>query len=288
MEMNTGHDRTGPHGAGRAVPAERVSRPERIRAWSVLLALSLPISLGVHAESDSRIRVTSYSVDRVYRLVGYVGYQIDLEFEPDESFVGLGAGDIEGVAFAAQGNHLFLKPKAPKVNTNLTVLTNRREYQFDYTAKPDRPDVREPDVTYVLRFTYPKPPTVVDTAARVEQELKQGAALRPRNFDYWYCGFPSLRPVAASDDGVHTRLRFAAHAELPAIFIRNADGSESLLNFNMEDGDVVIHRVAGQFVLRRGLLRGCIVNKSFNGGGERLDSGTVSPTVVRVTPGSNP
>jgi len=242
----------------------------------------------VRADSDTRIRVAAYSGDRVYRLVGYVGYQIDLEFEPDEAFVGLGAGDIEGLAFASQGNHLFLKPKASKVSTNLTVLTNRREYQFDYTASADRPDSREPDVTYVLRFTYPKPPAAVDTAGKIEHQLDSAAALRPRNFEYWYCGFTALKPIAASDDGVHTRLRFGAHAELPAIFVRNDDGSESLLNFSMDAGDVVIHRVAQRFVLRRGLLRGCIVNKSFDGGGERLDSGTIAPNVVRVTQGAHP
>ena len=120
------------------------------------------------------------------------------------------------------------------------------------------------------------------------RQLRSGEALRPRNFDYWYCGSPTLRPVAASDDGVHTHLRFGAHAELPAIFVRNDDGSESLLNFSVESGDVVIHRVAKRFILRRGLLRGCVVNKSFNGGGERLDSGTVSPSVERVTQGGVP
>lgn len=257
-----------------------------ICAGSILSAYA--DTLPVKAEPDSRIRVATYSGDRVYRLVGYVGYQIDLEFEPDESFVGLGAGDIEGLSFASQGNHLFLKPKAARVNTNLTVLTNRREYQFDYSASTERPDPREPDVTYVLRFTYPKPPAALDPAAKVEQRLDAAAALRPRNFDYWYCGFPALKPIAASDDGVHTRLRFGAHAELPAIFVRNDDGSESLLNFNVEGGDVVIHRVARRFVVRRGLLRGCIVNKSFDGGGERLDSGTVSPAVERVTQGGRP
>jgi len=298
--MNTGHDRAGIALRGVAL-REGASRGGALRrefrfTCGLLLALcALPFSLGANAEangdtvaSDSRIRVTPYSGDRIYRLVGYVGYQIDLEFEADESFVGLGAGDIEGVAFASQANHLFLKPKAPKVNTNLTVLTNRREYQFDYTARPDRPDSHEPDVTYVLRFIYPKPPAAVDPAAKIQRALDNAAATRPRNFDYWYCGFPSLRPIAASDDGVHTRLRFAPHAELPAIFVRNDDGTESLLNFNVEDGDVVIHRVAQRFVLRRGILRGCVVNKSFNGGGERLDSGTVSPEVVRVTPGSHP
>lgn len=238
--------------------------------------------------SDSRIRVTLYSSDRVYRLVGYVGYQIDLEFSADERFVGLGAGDIEGLSFAAQGNHLFLKPKASKVSTNLTVLTDRREYQFDYTARAQRPDPRESDVTYVLRFTYPAPAIAPDLTAQIERRLESGAALRSQNFDYWYCGFSALKPIAASDDGVHTRLRFGAHAELPAIFVRNDDGSESLLNFNVDNGDVVIHRVAHRLVLRRGLLRGCIVNKSFDGGGERLDSGTVSPDVERVTHGSRP
>ncbi|HVW69140.1 MAG TPA: TrbG/VirB9 family P-type conjugative transfer protein [Steroidobacteraceae bacterium] len=253
-----------------------------------LLAVALTVAGVAGAETDSRIRVTSYNGDRVYRLVGYVGYQIDLEFAADETFVGLGAGDIEGLSFASQGNHLFLKPKAAKVSTNLTVLTNRREYQFDYSAKTGKPDPREPDVTYVLRFTYPQPPAALEVPGRVERQLRSGEALRPRNFDYWYCGSPTLRPVAASDDGVHTHLRFGAHAELPAIFVRNDDGSESLLNFSVESGDVVIHRVAKRFILRRGLLRGCVVNKSFNGGGERLDSGTVSPSVERVTQGGVP
>ena len=288
MAMNMGYDRT----EGTSLCKRGLARSLLLGLGAFCLWLSANAESGEdvpsHGEADSRIRVAPFSGDRIYRLVGYVGYQIDLEFEPGESFIGLGAGDIEGVAFASQGNHLFLKPKAPKVNTNLTVLTNRREYQFDYTARPDRPDSREPDVTYVLRFTYPRPPTVVDSVAKIERELDKAAAQRPQNFDYWYCGFSSLRPIAASDDGVHTRFRFGAHAELPAIFVRNDDGSESLLNFNMENGDVVIHRVAQRFVLRRGLLRGCIVNKSFNGGGERLDSGTVSPTVVRVTPGSHP
>jgi len=200
---------------------------------------------------DSRIRDLQYSADQIYPLQGRVGFQIDLQFEAGEYFVGIGAGDLAGLSFVAQDNHLFLKPKASKVSTNLTVLTNRREYQFDYTASAEHPDSREPDVTYVLRFTYSKPPAAVDTAAKIEHQLDNAAALRPRNFDYWYCGFPALRPIAASDDGVHTRLRFGAHAELPAIFVRNDDGSESLLNFSMDAGDVVIHRVAKRFVLRR-------------------------------------
>ena len=102
-----------------------------------------------------------------------------------------------------------------------------------------------------------------------------------RNVDYWFCGNNTIKPIAASDDGVHTRLTFAAKAELPAIFVSNDDGSESLLNFNMDAGDVVIHRVAARFIVRRGRLTGCIVNKGFAGSGERLESGTIAPEVTR-------
>src|SRR4029077_4906832 len=111
---------------------------------------------------------------------------------------------------------------------------------------------------------------------------------RPKNIDYWYCGDPSLMPVAASDAGVHTRLTFAARAEQPAIFILNEDGSESLLNFSMDEGDVILHRVARRFIVRRGSLAGCVVNKGYTGSGERLKSHTVSDDVERATLGERP
>ena len=101
--------------------------------------------------------------------------------------------------------------------------------------------------------------------------------------DYWYCGNSLLQPVAVSDDGVHTRLRFGPSAELPAIFVRSDDGTESLLNYSMEGRDMVIHRLARHFILRRGKLVGCVTNKGFIGSGERLESGTVSPQVHRQT-----
>jgi type IV secretion system protein VirB9 len=240
---------------------------------------------------DGRVRAAVYESEQVYRLHGYVGYQIDLQFAAGEAFLGLGAGDIEGLSYVGEGNHLFLKPKAAKVATNLTVLTNRRHYQFDYTASAAVPAVDDPRVLYVLRFTYPddlvpKPGDI--SAQEVDARLRRESADRPTNVDYWYCGETSLKPIAASDDGVHTRLRFAAQAELPTIFVRNDDDSESLLNFSMDEGDVIVHRVARRFVLRRGKLTGCIVNQGYRGGGTRLESGTVTPGVERARQGVSP
>jgi type IV secretion system protein VirB9 len=265
---------------------------------TALILVALLHSAGSMAETvpprgevDSRIRVAIYNGDEVYKLRGFVGYQIDLEFEPGETFTGLGAGDLDGLSFVGQDNHLFLKPKAARVATNLTVLTSRRHYQFDYAALSQRPMPGDPAVIYAVRFTYPPTPSqsTADAAAKgVDSQLQGASNERPRNIDYWYCGAPALRPTAASDDSVHTRLRFAANADLPAIFVRNEDGSESLLNFSMDAGDVILHRLGKQFILRRGKLRGCVVNKGFVGGGIRLKSGTVAPTVEREVRGATP
>ncbi len=234
--------------------------------------------------SDSRIRVAPYSQDAVYRLSGFVGFETDVEFEPGERFVGLGAGDIRGLSFVAEGHHLFLKPKAATVATNLTLLTTRRSYQVDYSASAAHPGPSD-EVTYVLRFIYPPVPESSEEGAI--RGLEAGSP-RARNLDYWFCGDPSLKPVAASDDGLHTRLTFAPRAEQPAIFVLNDDGTESLLNFSLEEGDVILHRVARRLMLRRGHLAGCIVNQGFSGAGDRPKSHTVSPEVERLVPGARP
>ena len=271
----------------RVVPVGAV----RVNLW-VLLALAVVTqvrseNLPEKGMTDARVRVAAYNADEVYRLHGYVGYEMDLQFETGEAFVGLGAGDIDGVSFVAQDNHLFIKPKAANVRTNLTILTTRRQYQIDYTTSARQEDSSDSQMIYALRFSYPHV-DAGDAGAGIGRMLERSASERALNLDYWYCGSPAIKPLAASDDGVHTRLRFGARSEQPAIFVENDDGTESLLNFSTDDGDVIVHRVVRQLVVRRGRLSGRIVNRLFDGGGQRLQSGTVSPEVERTTGGIHP
>ena len=264
-------------------------KPMALIRW---VALALSVGMGsAHGEStpargatDGRIRTATYSAEDIYRLYGYVGYAIELIFEDGETFSGNGGGDLEAITFGFHDNHVILKPKAANVGTNLVIYTNRRAYRFEYSATTRKPDPRIDPVMYAVRFLYPDSPSIDHARQAAEEtqfDLARAGAARPQNMDYWFCGSPEIKPIAASDDGIHTRLSFGAKAELPAIFVRNADESESLLNFSMEEGDVIIHRVAARFILRRGALTGCIVNKDFSGGGERLKSGTVAPGVQR-------
>jgi type IV secretion system protein VirB9 len=248
-----------------------------------LLAISASYAQSiVDTESaDPRIKSVLFVSDQVIRLRAWVGFHIDLEFEPGESFLKLGAGDLAGLSFGAFDNHLILKPTAPTVRTNLTVITNRRTYVIDYKVLAGSPDPLNTELVYSLRFNYP--PASTTPADVVKHDLAADPIARFQNREYAYCGAPTLQPVAAADDGVHTRLRFAPSAEIPAIFVRSDDGTESLLNYSVEGPDIVIHRLARHFILRRGGLVGCVTNQGFIGAGERLDSGTVSPHVHRRT-----
>jgi type IV secretion system protein VirB9 len=266
-----------------------MNRSRRLNGALVGLAFSFA-AMVVAAETnptrgtvDSRIRTTTYNADEVYKLHGFVGYAIELIFEDGETFSGTGGGDLGGVTIDAHGNSVLLKPKAAVVATNLVVFTDRRAYRFDYSVSLRPADGRADDLIYAVRFVYPpkKDANGESLDSKIDRELSKADKARPRNVDYWYCGHKSIMPTAASDDGVHTRLTFGDRSEIPAIFVRNDDGSESLLNFSMDAGDVVIHRVAPKFILRRGRLTGCIVNKGFGGAGLRLDTGTVSPHIER-------
>jgi type IV secretion system protein VirB9 len=248
------------------------------------LSLVLPWASSSRAETvpvrgnvDSRIRTAAYDADEVYRLRGFVGYVIELILEDGEIYAGKGGGDLEGVTIDAHANSVLLKPRAAIVATNLVIYSDRRAYRFDYSVEARAPNRFADDVVYAVRFLYPPRADLGPSVdAELERELALAKASMPKNADYWYCGHRSLKPAAVSDDGVHTN-----RAELPAIFVRNEDGSDSLLNFSIDEGDVVIHRLATKFVLRRGRLTGCIVNKGFAGAGVRLESGTVSPHIER-------
>ena len=235
--------------------------------------------------SDARVRVARYAEDQVYRLHGFVGYAIHIQLEEGEEYVGLGSGDAEGITVDVSHNNVFVKPRALLVQTNFTLLTNRRRYHFDYTVGSTTPNTDADAVIYSLRFLYP--PASTDTG---EQATASAAKTRERNTNYWYCGHALLRPLVAFDDGVHTHIRFSQKGEVPAIFVRNEDGSESLLNYSIDaaTGEVVIHRLASTLLLRRGRTVGCIVNRSYVGSGQRLPSGAAEPEVTRELRGARP
>jgi type IV secretion system protein VirB9 len=105
--------------------------------------------------TDNRIKTYVYSPNEVYLLVLHFGFQSSIEFEKNESIETITLGDSYAWKITPLGNRLFIKPMERNIRTNMTIITNRRTYQFDIVAK-ELENGAEKDLVYVMRFQYPK------------------------------------------------------------------------------------------------------------------------------------
>ncbi|MBZ2207144.1 P-type conjugative transfer protein VirB9 [Massilia soli] len=268
-----------------------------MKALLLAVALLLPAGAALSlttpkpGKHDPRVRYVDYNPADVVKLVAHFGYQIDIVLAEGESVLprGIFMGDKDAWTFATQGNHVLVKPKEENGRTNMTILTNRRAYSFDLSShwrKSGRSDRR--DMYYQVNFRYPR-----EDAARSSQSalrLAEQQRLAERlgqshptvNTNYHVQGSADLAPDEASDDGTFTRLTFKGNRDIPAIFIINADGSESLVNRTVEGKTVVIHALARKFILRKGGAVACVFNESFDPVGRGHPAGATMPGVQRA------
>jgi type IV secretion system protein VirB9 len=225
----------------------------------VLFLISAQIS---HA--DSRIREETYDASRVYTINAAVGCAAMIELERGEvidpnqnsSAGGIGMGDPKAWNMSATGNRVFFKPKADSPQTNLIVASDRRTYVFDlrYVAAKGLCS----NTTYVLRFSYPEV-ALQKSAEQLRREavLAQAQAQRVTiNTNYtWRGSAAALKPTAAWDDGRFTRLQYDHAGELPLFYKVLPDGTEALVNSNLDIDDptiVVLQEVSRTVRVRLG------------------------------------
>jgi type IV secretion system protein VirB9 len=238
---------------------------------------------------DARIKTVTYNPSDVVKIIGHYGYSTDIEFAADEHVQSVALGDSLAWAVAPVGSHLFVKPREDNAVTNATVVTNKRVYQFSLDARhvTGLTGAHSTGMFFEVRFRYPEDVAALAQARRAQANhaqlvAKLDAAPKPVNWDYYACGERSLWPSEIFDDGRFTYLRFPNAQEIPAIFIINADGSESLVNGEMSHDDYVVQTTARKFILRRGKSVACIQNRNYNPRGSATPTNTVSPNVQRT------
>lgn len=260
----------------------------RIRLPVLLLVLALPAQAPaevkpVRGTYDPRIKTVTYNADDVVSIVGHYGFSTNVEFAKDEQVQSIALGDSLAWEVAPRGNQLFVKPREDNATTNMTVITDQRSYQFWLDAAKPSNKGRGEDMYFRVRFIYPQDAAKV--SGQTEAKRRAEAALRvsppPRNWSYWACGNALLRPSEAYDDGRFTYLRYPGGQEIPAAFVVNSDGSESLANGSMRGDQLILQTVAGRIVLRKGKAVACLENRSFNPYGVGTTTGTTSPVVER-------
>lgn len=199
---------------------------------------TLLIAFG-HANADPRIREEIYNRDKVYSIYTQIGTASLIQFAPDETLLTpsalLGIGDAEAWHVGVKGNNISLKPAATLPKTNLTIVTNKRTYSFDL-----RPASERNLPTYVLRFVYMEDEAAAIAALRKRHALKEKVPVQKKiiNTNYTWkgsSGDAALAPTAAWDDGRFTRLEYNHGGELPVFFKVLPDGTEALVNYNIDD-----------------------------------------------------
>lgn len=105
--------------------------------------------------TDNRIKTYFYNPNDVYLLVLHYGFQSSIEFAKGENIETVTLGDSYAWKITPLGNRLFIRPMERNIRTNMTIITDKRTYQFDIVAK-GMEDGDERDLVYVVRFQYPK------------------------------------------------------------------------------------------------------------------------------------
>jgi type IV secretion system protein VirB9 len=229
-------------------------------------AESGPDSAAPHVVSrpaDPRIRVIDYDPDQIYSVTGHTGYQMTIEFEPDEKIETVGIGDSSGWQVTPNGNAtlLFLKPMGVVPDTNMSLVTNKRRYNLELSSR-NGARVNKSAITHVLRFRLPAPPPALTSAVPDENRITQTPE-ELWNRNYRFEGSMELVPEEIFDDGRYTFIRFAENLETPAIFAVSGAEDENLVNSNLRGRYVMIDRVAGQIVLRHGKLLTRLYNEAY-------------------------
>ena len=256
---------------------------------TMLMLLPVPVLAETEArpgKTDPRIKVFTYHPRDVFRVTGHYGYTSHILFGSGEVIEHVAAGDSLAWHILPKDNHLFLKPIEDNAGTNLTVLTNKRAYNFILEAREARGN-NDQSLTFAVSFHYPEEAlaAALVEAERVKQAAEAAAERRAQavipersispedwNLNYTRKGSERLAPVQVFDDGEFTYFQFPPEIEIPAIFAVDENDEESLINFHRRGKYIVIQRIAERYALRRGSILTCIYNAAWQ---ER-----VTPSVV--------
>lgn len=238
-----------------------------------LLALAAQVSsaemVATPLRGDSRLVEFSYDLDNTYLVLAKPKAVTHIQFAADESIQSVAAGDTANWEFTPTRNrkNLFVKPRFDDQETSLTVITDKRGYQFVLRSTGDGKKwyqrvswIYSRDLVLSMEgmpeAEAPAEPTPVarTTAQKATQEqLELGVDPSSLRFGYQIAGDAPFRPDVVFDDGKFTYFKMPSNLqELPALFAVIEDKDYSLVNFEPKGGYLVAQRLLPHAVLKLG------------------------------------
>lgn len=268
-----------------------------IMAWAWIATSAHALETPASAPQDNRIRFVDYQPYNITKIVGSLRSSVQVEFAPDEEIAHVALGNTVAWEVAPAGNILFLKPRENQPVTNISVVTARRDgstrsYQMELTVRDGSVAAGQSTYFYV-KYRYP-----ADEAERRRREAADRAQAAqvghadkvftwherygPRNWHYSAQGSAALEPEAVYDNGKLTTFAFTGNQEMPAIYMENSDGTESLVPKSVDGDLVLVQAISRKFILRHGSDVLCIFNEAYDQVGIDPGTNTTSPSVERV------
>lgn len=217
------------------------------------------------------VQVYPFSEGAVFHVVTAPGQVTDIALQSGETLGAVAAGDtvrwVIGDTTSGSGDakrtHVLAKPFAPGLSTNLVITTDRRVYHLALTSSGRSAMV-------ALSWIYPQDQLLALKAAaeqsRAPQPVASGLQVEQLHFDYAISGDqPAWRPLRAFDDGRQTFIQFPANlavGEAPPLFLVDANGTASLVNYRVQGRYYVVDRLFDAAELRLGLKHQDIVRIS--------------------------
>jgi len=238
---------------------------------SIVTLFLAAATLAVPAQADDpRLVERLYDPYAVVRVEGRVNVQSTIRFGDDEMIENVAIGDSQQwqVTPNRRANLLFVKPLAPRAATNMTVVTSKNTYLFDLVASPNH---RAP--LYVLTFTYPEEPEpepelaqaapAAPTAIELAAANDDLAVIDPQliNLQWTRMGAIALHPRDIYDNGDATFLTWPRDAPMPAILVKDEDGTEGPVNFVVRGDMIVLDLVPREIILRSGNNVATLINQ---------------------------
>lgn len=263
-----------------------------IRQLALAAAVLLTAFVGQsHAEliatpltGDTRLVQFTYDEDNTFLVLAKPKAVTHLQFATDEMLQSVASGDTAQWELTPTKNrkNLFIKPKFEGIETSMTVITDKRTYQFVLRSTADGKKwyqrvswmyssslVLEQDALLDAQANVPMsgglPDSVQGSGIRPLQPTfnlpplhatgSSATTLKPDSlrFNYKVEGDAAFRPTQVFDDGKFTYLRMPQDVqELPALFAVIEGQEYSLVNYTVDGSYMVAQRLLENAVLKLG------------------------------------
>ena len=213
--------------------------------------------------TDKRLRTIVYNPNEIFVYRGFYGYQSSIIFAPGENVETITMGDSTSWQILPTGNRLFIKPIEGDAETNMLIITNKREYQFILEAA-QAIDINDPDLVFSVTFIYPGDSLGDDLRTFNNISTDSAASDSTNNFNYSVSGPDFMAPLKIFDDGEFTYFEFRdINGTLPAMYSVDKNGLESMVNYKVQGKYVIVEAVYPKMTLRSGDEAVCVYNDSY-------------------------